>query len=452
VPSNRKRIGDLFEEEGLSKEELRERFLVMHPVDLADYIEDLRVKEKAHVIEILDTDQALKVFQLLPTPSKMSISRWIGRDRLAQLLERLPPDEATDLAMHLGRKRQKEALELLKPETRQPIDKLIVYPKHTAGGVMTTRVPKARETQTAEEILAALRESTAENLEEVYVLDEEGKLRGQARIRDLLRARGDDPVRNLARPVEHRARPETDQEEVAKIVERYKLNSMPVVDAEGRLIGVVNLHDILHVVRQESAEDMLKMAGAEAQHALYDSLLARLRGRSPAILIALGIEMVVALVISQAFGQTIRQFVLLAAFIPVIIALAGGVALQSSTTVVRGLIDGSLARSHWLGVILAELKTGFVISFFCGIIAGVAGFLLHAGNGSLTPVALIAGSIMFGMVCSLTFAAALGAGMPMIMHRIGLDPAASSGPLITSFNDLLGTTAYLLIASLILEA
>lgn len=451
MPSGRKRIGDLFEEEGLSKDDLRERFLVMHPVDLADYLEDLQAKEKAHVIEILDADQALKVFQLLPTPTRLSIVRWIGRDRLVQLLERLPPDEATDLAMHLGRKKQKEVLELLKPETRQPIEKLIIYPKHTAGGVMTTRTPRARESQTAGEILAALRESAAETIEDVYVIEDDGKLRGQVRLRDLLRAPPQEPIRMLARPVEHRARPETDQEDVARTVERYKLNSMPVVDPEGRLLGVVNLHDILHVVRQESAEDMLKMAGAEGSHPLYDSLAKRLRGRSPAILIALAVEMVVALVIARAFGQTIREFVILAAFIPVIIALAGGVALQSSTTVVRGIIDGSLARSHWLGVILEELKTGSMMSLMCGILAGVAGLVLHIGNGSTIPVVLIAGSILISMVCSLTFAAALGAAIPMLMHRLGLDPAASSGPLITSFNDLLGTTAYLLIASLILK-
>ncbi|HLG41989.1 MAG TPA: magnesium transporter [Planctomycetota bacterium] len=450
MPTGRKRIVDLFEEEGLSKQELRERFLVMHPVDLADYLEDLRAREKAEMFEILDTDQAVKVLQLLPTPSRLHVARWCSRERLAQLLERLPPDEATDIAIHLGRKKQKEALELLRPETRQPIEKLIVYPKNTAGGVMTPRAARAREQQSAGEVLQSLRDNSAETIEDVYVVDDEGKLKGFCRLRDLLRAAPAEPLRTFVRLVEHRARPDTHQEELAKTVERYKLNSMPVVDPEGRLLGVVNLHDILHVVRQESAEDMLKMAGAEAaENPLYDTLASRIRGRIPSIMVALMIELALALVIFHFFHQTMEQLVLLAAFIPVVLASAGGVALQSSTVIVRGIVDGSLAQRHSLAVIIAELQTGFFISVICGLVAGVAGFAFSFTAAAEEPPAIIALSIFVGMLAAITMAGLIGGGMPLLLRKMGRDPATSSGPLITAFNDLFGATVYLLIASII---
>jgi len=453
MPAGRKRIGDLFQEEGISKEELRERFLVMHPLDLAEYLEDLRAREKAEMFEILDTDQSVRVFQLLPTPSRMHVARWTSRERLAQLLERLPPDEATDIAIHLGRKKQKEALELLKPESRQPIEKLIIYPKNTAGGVMTPRAPRARDRQSVGEVLQSLRDSSAETIEEIYLVDEEGKLKGMCRLRDLVRAAPAEPIRNFERPVEHRARPDMHQEELAKAVERYKLNSMPVVDPEGRLLGVVNLHDILHVVRQESAEDMLKMAGAEAaENPLYDTLASRIRGRIPSIMVALTIELALALVLFKFFHQTLQQLVLLAAFIPVVLGTAGGVAVQSSTVIVRGIVDGSLAGRHSLAVIVAELQTGFLISLVCGLLAGAAGYVFSFAEIAGEPPSVVALSIFAGMTGAITVAGVIGGGTPLLLRKLGRDPATSSGPLITAFNDLLGATVYLLIAAIIQAA
>jgi magnesium transporter len=282
----------------------------------------------------------------------------------------------------------------------------------------------------------------------VYVVDDKEHLVGACSLPALLKGRPTETVGALASPVKFQVRPETDQEEVARIVERHDLRSIPVVDANNHLLGVVHLHDILDVIMEESAEDMMRMAGADEAQSVLDTVGSRVRGRLPSIMIALVIELMLALVIGQFFQQTLETMVLLAAFLPVILATAGGIALQSSTVIVRGLTDGTLVAKRSISVIWSEIVIGFYVSLVCGIAGAGAGWLFNIGvdPGELIVLSL---SIFTGMVGAITAAALFGAGTPLLLNKMGRDPATSSGPLVTALNDLWGGTVYLLLAALI---
>ncbi|HKA53397.1 MAG TPA: magnesium transporter, partial [Candidatus Binatia bacterium] len=287
------------------------------------------------------------------------------------------------------------------------------------------------------------------DLHNVFVTDREQRLVGVLPLRKLILARPGELVDKVMDRQVISARVDMDQEQVAQIFKRYDVVSIPVVDAEGKLLGRITVDDVVDVLEEEATEDIYKIAGVqhhgvEKINLVSDPVLKRVRLRFSWIIITLTFELFVALVISKLFVTTIEKLAILTAFIPVIIAIAGNVGLQSSTLVVRSIALGTISLSKAARIIFSETRTGFSLGLICGSITAAVGSFINMENPEVFQLAL---SVFVGMVSALTAAATIGTVEPLVLHKLKQDPAVSSGPLITAVNDLMGTTMYLLVAT-----
>jgi magnesium transporter len=312
---------------------------------------------------------------------------------------------------------------------------------------MTTNFVKINKDAVVKDIIKKVQDTQAETIEDIYVVDKENKLQGVLKIRDVLVSEPQISVAQIMQKNLKSIKPYIDQEEVAKIAERHNLNSIPVVNDLEQLIGVITLNDILQVVHQEAAEDILKLAGTGFAHPIYDSYLNRVRRRLPWLFITMGMELFLALVIGRIFHITLERLVILAAFIPVIMATGGNVGLQSSAIIVRGLAVGTISIARTFNVILSEILVGILIGAICGFLAAFVGIIINLGQTQ--HLIAISSSIFLAMFGAITVSAFIGSAAPLFLFKLKKDPAISSGPFVTSLNDLIGTTTYLLLATFI---
>ncbi|MFN3486465.1 MAG: magnesium transporter, partial [Planctomycetota bacterium] len=240
--------------------------------------------------------------------------------------------------------------------------------------------------------------------------------------------------------------PMTDQEEVARLAQKYRLRHVPVVDNDMRLLGVVTLQDILEVVRHEADEDMMKLAGVGMVDTLRTPLRVRYRMRLPWLYLTLGGELFIALVLSRFFRGTLERAAVLAAFMPAIMATGGNVGLQSTTMVIRGLGMGTIHPGAFLKVLAKEFRLGVLLGLSCGVAASGVAMALEWGQPEVLKLGL---AVFVAMVSATAATSLVGTLEPLVLHRLGRDPATACGPFVTMFNDLFGTTVYFLIATLV---
>lgn len=441
-----KHLYELFKEEGIDRSQLKDIFLGIHPVDLATFLNDLDIEDRVEMVNLMDLEQAIEVLKLLPPESANHLIPMLSQDKIASILERLPPDNATDIVLQLEGAKRSAVIQLIKPEYREKIRKLVIYPKHTAGGIMTTSMVKVQEDQSVADAFQNIQLSGAEVYQDVYVVDQQDRLKGVCNLRTLLQVFPNTPVSQVMQKEFEYVRPDLDQEEVARIVEMHKLESIPVVDKGFHLLGVINLHDILQVIHQEDSEDMYRLAGSDYTHPLYTSIFKRMGLRLPWLLLALVGELLLALIIVKIFQPTLEKLVILAAFIPAVMAIGGGIGLQATTVVVRGLGMGTITLRQTYRTILGELRLGIILGSICGLLAALTGMLINLEHPEVARVGI---SVFIAMVLAAMGAAVVGAIMPLLMEKLRLDPAVACGPFITVFNDFFSTVLYLSVASLI---
>lgn len=439
-------LDDLLKE-GIDRERLTEILGTIQPIDLASFLDDLEAEDKVEIFNVLAPQQAAQVLDMFPQETKFYVASRVESARLADLLHYLPADIATDVVMHVPPEKQKELLDRMDPETRREIQKLIVYPQNAAGGIMNPKFVKVGLDARVSDVLKAVKESKAEIVEDIYVVDDKGRLRGQCNLRTLIETPGDSLVKNLYLPASDFVGAFVHQEEVLRMFRQRNLKSMPVVDTDLTLLGVVTINDILHVVTQEASEDIMKIAGSGGAHPLYDSTMKRVRLRLPWLFVTLIMELALAVVIARAFHHTLERITVLAAFIPLVMATGGNVGLQSSTVIVRGLALGTIPLRKTLAVIISEIKLGLAISLICGILTGVIGYVINLNEPNVLRLSI---TIFVSMVGAVTAAAGVGATTPLVLVRLNQDPAVASGPFLTSLNDMIGTMTYLVLASLLL--
>jgi magnesium transporter len=236
-----------------------------------------------------------------------------------------------------------------------------------------------------------------------------------------------------------------DQEEVAKLAQKYRLRHVPVVDGEMKLLGVVTLQDIIDVIQHEASEDIMKMAGGVVD-SLHTPTIVRFRMRLPWLFLTLGGELFIALVISKVFRATLERAAILAAFMPAIAATGGNVGLQSTSLIIRGLGMGTIRTGQFFKVLVAEMRLGSLLGLTCGIAAALMASLIEIHNPSAFKLGV---AVFLAMVSATSATSLVGAAEPLILHRLKFDPATASGPFVTMFNDLFGTTIYFFIAMLL---
>lgn len=429
-------------------DELRVLLEEQHPADIAD------------IIDRLDHDDQQTVFRLLSPLQAANVLSETSAGTTRFLLEQLAPQEAREIFRHislddvveiLGEDApayQQAILVALEPHEAREVQALLAYPPRSAGRLMTEEFVRVRPEMTAAEAMNLLRQvgAEAETITDLYVVDVYEKLMGVVTLRSLLIAAPTQRLHELMQTQPVTVFPETDQEEVARLVSQYDLFALPVVAANQRILGIITVDDVIDVLVQESTEDVLRFGAVQegaTDETYFDVPIWRAIRRRVGWLLLLFLTGTLTVNVLGQFEEILSQVVALSFFIPLLIGTGGNTGAQTVSTIVRGMALGDIRLRDGLRVVMRELGSGLLLGVLLSTFA--MGMALLLGNG--LDIAFV---VALSIVAICTWANTIGAIVPMIAQRFGLDPALVSAPLITTLVDATGLAIYLLIARVIL--
>jgi magnesium transporter len=414
-----------------------------HPADVAQILRDLSLERQVTVFRLLTAARAGDVLSELDDQTLLDLVQALDQVEVSRILEQMPPDHAAEVVEELPSEQAESLLDLMKEERSEDVQELLEYPEDTAGRLMSPNAVAVKEGTTVAEAIERIRKSAPEGRGfELYVVDEQRRLVGVVPLRRLLTAAPGTPVWAIRDPGVVSVAADTDQEEVARVVAKYDLVSVPVVDADRRLLGTISVEDVIDVLGEEASEDIFGLAGSDAAELERRSPPRIALLRLPWVLATLLIELLAGAVIYY-YDRTLAQVILLASFIPVIQAISGNTGLQSVTMVVRGLATGHVQLARWWEPLLRQVQTTSIIGAVCGLVVGTVAAVWH---GTLT-FGLVVGVSMF---ISVNLSGIAGTLIPMISKRLGFDPALTAGPFETALQDVIGVTIFLALATALL--
>lgn len=430
-------------------QEIRDLLDGVRPSEIAGILQTLDPEDHQRVLEALDSDTASEVILELGPEQREELLGELDAETIAEIVEEMESDDAADLIGELPEQTASDVMARMDPEDLRDVEPLLKYPDDSAGGIMQTELVKVSEKFTVRDTINWIR-LIADEIRDfylIYVTDENDCLLGQISLSRLVLATPGTGVTNIMEPIEHEATPYMDQEEVAKIFQKYGILSLPVVDDAGVLLGRITADDIMDVVTEEASEDILQMAGVgETLHPLYTPTRTRIALRTPWLLMTLIGELFIAFIIVYAFEPTLQKVAILAAFMPAIMATGGNVGLQTTTIIIRSLGMGTINIKQILKIILSEVKVGISLGIICGVIAALIGGLISYDQPDVIKIAL---AVLIAMISATMATSFIGVAAPLLLHKFSFDPAAASGPFLTMFNDIFGSVFYLFIAMLI---
>ncbi|MDZ8237450.1 MAG: magnesium transporter [Nostoc sp. ChiQUE01a] len=419
----------------------------LQPVDVGEFITQLPEKQRAIAFRLLNKNQAIDVFEYLPTDVQEELINSLHDVQVAQLVEAMSPDERAELFDELPAGVIKRLLKELSPEQRQATATILGYPEGTAGRVMTTEYVRLREGLTVGEALSKIRrqDEDKESIYYAYVTDDNRTLVRVVSLRQLLFTFPDVYIRDIASDRVIKVRTETPQEEVAQIMKRYDLIAIPVVDREDRLVGIVTIDDVIDILEEEATEDIQKLAGVSGDEAALSSPLLTIRNRLPWLLGIMALYIGAASAIAP-FQSVISAVPVLAVIMPIFSNTGGTVGIQALTVTIRGLGVGEVTPKDTVKILRKEIFAGL------GTAVALATTMILLSLIWARPqerwVALIAGMVM---ATNTIVAVTLGTLLPMGLKRLKLDPALVSGPLVTTMLDTIGFLTFLSLISLALN-
>ncbi len=433
-----------------SPEELGALLDEIHPEDIADIMDEQSDDAAADLLQKLPTEYAARVFARLDEHRQEELASVMSVDSTALLAVEMDADERADFFSELPPAFSQtllEKVEAIDPEAAEEVEELSRWSETSAGGLMTTEYvalgPGLTITQAMSEVRRLADET--ETLDTVYVVEKGDRIRGLLTLKDILLANPESQVKDVMHGPVISVPPRLDQEDVARKLAKYDLNTLPVVSAQGELLGVITSDDILDVMTEEQSEDVHKLGAVEPLSDGYfdTSQLTFIRKRAPWLLVLFfgGFMTTSAM---QAFDGVLAAVAQLSFYVPMLISAGGNSGSQSSTLVIRGLAVGDIKASDWWRVLARELLQGMVLgALLAGL--GVARVMI-AGHGQHFAV-LVAVTI----VSIVVMGCVVGGMMPILLHRAGLDPATSSTPFIATLVDVLGILIYLSLAQVMLR-
>lgn len=419
----------------------------LQPVDVGEYITQLPEKQRAIAFRLLNKDQAIDVFEYLPTEVQEDLINSLHDAQVVDLVEEMSPDERAYLFDELPAGVVKRLLQQLSPEQRQATATILGYPEGTAGRVMTTEYVRLRRGLTVGEALSKIRlqDQDKETIYYAYVTDDNRKLVSVVSLRQLLFTFPDVLIKDIASAHVVKVRTETSQEEVARIMQRYDLIAMPVVDREDRLVGIITIDDVVDILEEEATEDIQKLAGVSGDEEALSPAQLTIRKRLPWLLGIMGLYIGAASAIAP-FQEVIAAVPVLAVIMPIFSNTGGTVGIQALTVTIRGLGVGEVTPADTGKILRKELLAGLGTAVALGLTM-VALSLIWA-KPQERWVALIAGVVM---ATNTMVAVTLGTLLPMGLKHLKLDPALMSGPLVTTMLDTIGFLTFLSIISVALK-
>ncbi|WP_026727461.1 magnesium transporter [Flavobacterium denitrificans] len=416
----------------------------LHHADIAEILEELDFDEATYIFKVLDSDKTAEILLELEEDLRENILSRLSPKEIAEELDELETNDAADIIAELSQEIKAEVIsELVDVEHAKDIVELLRYDENTAGGLMGKELVKVNENWN---VLTCVKEMRiqAENVSRVhsiYVVDDENRLKGRLSLKDLLTSStktqiGDVYIRKL-----NFVNVDTEDVEVARIMQKYDLEAIPVVDELGRLVGRITIDDIVDVIKEEADKDYQLAAGITQDIESNDSVLELTKARLPWLLIGMVIEIVASFVLKDN-ESAFQKYSTLIIFVPLLSATAGNIGVQASAIVVQGLANGTLkefSRSYFSKELTVSMISGSIIS------------LLLLGYHSLMYGQYSVGlAISISMIVVILFAATLGTLVPLFLHKNKIDPAIATGPFITTTNDVFGIMLYFGVAKMIL--
>lgn len=419
-----------------------------HPADVADVIDRLPDDERLTTFRQLPPELAAGVLSETGLDATRRLLDGLSRAEVQQIFRRMSYDDIVEILGEDAPSMQEDILTALSATTAQQVRALLSYPPRSAGRLLVDRYVRAGPELTVAETFVLLRRVAAavESVHDIFIVDAEGRLQGVVPIAVLLAAPPEQRIIELADREPVTVQPETDQEEVARLVSQYDLLTLPVIDAADRMLGVITVDDVIDVLIQESTEDVLRLGAVPAgrtDESYFDVPVRQVLQRRIGWLLLLFVTGLLTVNVLGQFEAILAQVVALQFFIPLLIGTGGNTGAQTVSTIVRGLaVNDIRTRDSWR-VLMRELLTGLLLGLPLGVVA--VGIALLLGNsfalGAVVGLSIVA-------VC--TWANVAGGLVPLAARRFGLDPALVSAPLITTLVDATGLAIYLTIARVVL--
>ena len=423
--------------------------------DLAPMAAELSIEELATLFRQGSRELAAATFTYLPLDAQKKLLKTLNQEQAAALLNALPPDDRTLFLNELPLEIAMQMLGMLTPDERQVAQSLLAYPKHSVGRMMTLDFVAVRPEWSVREALDYIREHgyDRETLNIVYVVDADGRLLDDIRVRRLLLSPLDRPIRDLLDGNFTMLAPTDDREKALSLFKRFDRVALPVTDENQKLIGIVTVDDLIDVAGAEATEDIQKLGGSEALDEPYTTIsLTRMVKKRASWLVVLFLGETLTATAMSYFEDEIARAVVLALFVPLIISSGGNAGSQAATLVIRAMAVGEIRLRDWWRVMRRELAAGLLL----GLILGTIGFVRIALWAQFTNiygphwglVAVTVGSTLIGIVL---WGSLMGSMLPLVLKRLGFDPATSSAPFVATLVDVTGLVIYFTIAYAVLR-
>ncbi len=447
MPKNYSRISSILPEikqfiSQKRKDELKDVFYTYKPVEIAEALKELSLKDKVYLFSLWDIDFATDVFEKMDNEDQITLLGAIDEVHKKNILNELAPDERVDLFEELSPEMVNRFLSIMKKEEARDTKELMRYETTTAGGRMTTEFASVKEEVTVGEALNILRK-TAKDLEMVYyiyVLDNQDKLVGVLSLKELILAHPQDRISQVMHRNPIVLPVDMDQERVAREIARYDFVALPVVDNGGKMKGIITVDDIIDVIDEENTEDMYKFGAAGEHLEEYMKMRPTFIAKNRLIwLIILAITGLFSGLVIQKFSFALENVIALSFYIPMLMGSAGNAGIQAAMAVVRGLTTGEVRIRDIWRVVKKEFLIGGMLGIPLGLVALVRALIFQKNS-------LLGVTVALSMLITITFATCLGAILPLICKHLKLDPAVVSGPLMTTILDISSLIIYFTIS------
>lgn len=416
----------------------------LHFADLAEILDQVSIEEATYLIKQLDAETTSEALMEVEEDLREAILKKLSAKEIAEELEVLDTDDAADIINGLPQERVEHVIaEIEDFDHAGNIVDLLRYEENTAGGLMAVELIKANENWTVTQCLNEIKRQ-AENVTRVhsiYVIDDEEKLKGRLSLRDLMMASPETTITNIYIPKVDYVTVNTEAEEVSRIMQKYDLEAIPVIDESGRLKGRITIDDIVDFIKDEAEKDYQMAAGISSDVEADDSILELTRARLPWLVLGL-LGGLGSVYIMEGFEDALEKYAKLFYFTPLIAAMAGNVGVQSSAIIVQGL-----ANDNVKGSLVNRLIKEVGLSLINGIALGILVILFGTITGLESNFSF---TIAISMLCVIIIAALIGTFVPIILNKQGIDPAIATGPFITTSNDIFGIFLFFYISKVIL--
>ena len=425
---------------------LIQEYLQLHPADLADRLQRLPVWEAHEIlVQLPSSVAAAAIAELEHEPSSKLLST-LSSEQVTGFLGRMSSTDAADVAGDLTAEQRAETLADLPPDQSARVNALLQYPADTAGGIMSDRFIALRADQTVQqcqEMLRSREEVQSEDVSYLYVMDAAQKLLGVVSLRDLVFKKPERRIQEIMNPGVRFVRVDADQEEIARQFEHYHYLALPVLDAEGRMVGIVRANDVIEVAQDEATEDMQLMVGLSGEERALTPWRKSIRTRLPWLYVNLATAFLAAAVVGY-FEETIARWTVLAIFLPIVAGQGGNSGAQTLTVIIRDLALGEISRGDGRKALLKELLLGIANGLAIGLVVGVISYLWK-GQAVLGFVVGLA------MLLNMVAAALSGVLIPFGLKAAKIDPALASSIFVTTVTDVAGFFFFLGLATLALH-